>query len=260
MIRIKQLKNIRIKTRTWNKHRNRMIANWSYDQLQQFVEYQSVEEGFTFELIYPSPTSRAYHICSWSGSHNGELFWGDATKKTPLAFFSSPIHTILQNQLWKTPMTTTLQTLTGPPPKDWSCIVCNEQGNIWDLITHEGCREQCIFHRMCYPLSISTITGECESCGAYLHEDRVNYVDSDADLYQKRDLDRFFRVTQRVEKKGEPFDEKECNMISRSNSWHGLYRLGSTKDLKVMTRAFSNLDLDSCILPKNVLPSFSLGQ
>ena len=74
IIRMERLKDIRAKTKTWNKHRNRMIANWSYYQLQQFVEYKSAEVGITFELINPFLTSQTCHLCSQLGSRKGELF------------------------------------------------------------------------------------------------------------------------------------------------------------------------------------------
>lgn len=74
IVRMERLKDIRAKTKTWNKHRNRMTANWSYYQLQQFVDYKSAEVGLTFELIDPFLTSQTCHVCSQLGSRNGEQF------------------------------------------------------------------------------------------------------------------------------------------------------------------------------------------
>lgn len=74
IIRMERLKDIRAKTKTWNKHRNRMIANWSYYQLQRFVDYKGAQEGLTFELIDPFLTSQTCHKCSQLGSRDGERF------------------------------------------------------------------------------------------------------------------------------------------------------------------------------------------
>ena len=74
VIRQEQLKDIRTKTRTWNKHRNRMVANWSYYQLQQYVSYKAAEAGITVELINPAYTSQTCHKCYKLGSRKGDLF------------------------------------------------------------------------------------------------------------------------------------------------------------------------------------------
>lgn len=74
IIRMERLKDIRAKTKTWNKHRNRMMANWGYYQLQQFVEYKSADAGLNFELINPFNTSVTCHLCNKLGSRKGERF------------------------------------------------------------------------------------------------------------------------------------------------------------------------------------------
>jgi IS605 OrfB family transposase len=74
VIRMEQLKGIREKTRQWNKHLNRMVAGWSFYQLQQFVIYKASAAGITVELIDPAYTSQTCHQCLKLGSRNGELF------------------------------------------------------------------------------------------------------------------------------------------------------------------------------------------
>lgn len=74
IIRMEQLKNIRDRTKTWNKHRNYMIAGWSFYQLQRFVTYKSSAFGITVELVNPAYTSQTCHRCLKLGSRKGELF------------------------------------------------------------------------------------------------------------------------------------------------------------------------------------------
>jgi IS605 OrfB family transposase len=74
MIRMEQLKDIRSKTKTWNKHLNRMVAGWSFYQLQQFVTYKAAILGIVVELINPAYTSQTCHHCLKLGSRNGEHF------------------------------------------------------------------------------------------------------------------------------------------------------------------------------------------
>jgi putative transposase len=72
IIRMEQLKNIRGRTKTWNKHLNRMVAGWSFYQLQQFVTYKAVAVGISVELVNPAYTSQTCHQCLKLGSRNGE--------------------------------------------------------------------------------------------------------------------------------------------------------------------------------------------
>lgn len=74
VIRMEQLKDIRVKTKTWNKHLNRMVAGWSFYQLQQFVEYKAAACGIAVEFVNPAYTSQTCHQCLNLGSRNGEHF------------------------------------------------------------------------------------------------------------------------------------------------------------------------------------------
>jgi putative transposase len=74
LIRMEQLKDIRNRTKTWNKHLNRMVAGWSFYQLQNFVEYKAAACGISVELINPAYTSQTCHQCLGLGSRKGELF------------------------------------------------------------------------------------------------------------------------------------------------------------------------------------------
>lgn len=74
IIRMEQLKDIRAKTRTWNKHLNRMVAGWSFYQLQQFVEYKASSLGISIEYVNPAYTSQTCHQCLNLGSRKGERF------------------------------------------------------------------------------------------------------------------------------------------------------------------------------------------
>ena len=73
-IRMEQLKDIRAKTKTWNKHLNRTVAGWSFYQLQRFVEYKAAAVGITVEFVNPAYTSQTCHHCLKLGSRNGEHF------------------------------------------------------------------------------------------------------------------------------------------------------------------------------------------
>ena len=54
--------------------RNRMVAGWSFYQLQQFVTYKAAVAGITVELINPAYTSQTCHLCLQLGSRNQEHF------------------------------------------------------------------------------------------------------------------------------------------------------------------------------------------
>lgn len=73
-IRMEQLKGIRSRTKTWNKHLNRMVAGWSFYQLQEFVEYKAAKAGIVVEYINPAYTSQTCHQCLKLGSRKKELF------------------------------------------------------------------------------------------------------------------------------------------------------------------------------------------
>jgi putative transposase len=74
VIRMEQLKEIRSKTKTWNKHLNRMVAGWSFYQLQQFVEYKAAASGIAIEYVNPAYTSQTCHQCLNLGYRKGEHF------------------------------------------------------------------------------------------------------------------------------------------------------------------------------------------
>jgi putative transposase len=75
VIRMEQLKDIRSKTKTWNKHLNRMVAGWSFYQLQQFVQYKASVVGISVEFVNPAYTSQTCRHCLKLGSRNGERFY-----------------------------------------------------------------------------------------------------------------------------------------------------------------------------------------
>jgi len=74
VIRMEQLKDIRSKTKTWSKHLNRMVAGWSFYQLQQFVTYKAASFGIAVEFVNPAYTSQTCHRCLHLGSRKGERF------------------------------------------------------------------------------------------------------------------------------------------------------------------------------------------
>ena len=74
VIRMEQPKDIRSRTKTWNKHLNRMVAGWSFYQLQQFVTYKAAIAGIAVEYVNPAYTSQTCHQCLSLGSRKGDLF------------------------------------------------------------------------------------------------------------------------------------------------------------------------------------------
>lgn len=74
VIRMEQLKAIRERTKTWNKHLNRMVAGWSFFQLQNFVTYKAALIGILVEFVDPRYTSQTCHQCLQLGSRNRERF------------------------------------------------------------------------------------------------------------------------------------------------------------------------------------------
>jgi len=75
VIRMEQLKDIRNRTKTWNKHLNRMVAGWSFYQLQKFVQYKAYAVGISVEFVNPAYTSQTCRHCLKLGSRNGERFY-----------------------------------------------------------------------------------------------------------------------------------------------------------------------------------------
>ncbi len=74
IIRMERLTDIRSKTKTWNKHLNRMVAGWSFYQLQQFIQYKAASSGISIEFVNPAYTSQTCHHCLNLGSRKGERF------------------------------------------------------------------------------------------------------------------------------------------------------------------------------------------
>lgn len=74
VIRMEQLKDIRARTKTWNKHLNRMVAGWSFYQLQKFVQYKAASFGISVEFVNPAYTSQTCHHCLKLGSRKEERF------------------------------------------------------------------------------------------------------------------------------------------------------------------------------------------
>lgn len=74
IIRMEQLKEIRDRTKTWNKHLNRMVAGWSFYQLQQFVTYKAAIASIVVETVNPAYTSQTCHQCLKLGSRSRERF------------------------------------------------------------------------------------------------------------------------------------------------------------------------------------------
>ncbi|MCE5316495.1 MAG: RNA-guided endonuclease TnpB family protein [Parachlamydia sp.] len=74
VIRMELLKDIRSKTKTWNKHRNCMMAGWSFYQLQKFVSYKASAASIAIEYVNPAYTTQTCHRCLKLGSRDGECF------------------------------------------------------------------------------------------------------------------------------------------------------------------------------------------
>jgi len=74
VIRFEDLKGIRERTRSWSKHRNRMISGWSFGECQSFTAYKAERAGLTTEFVNPAWTSRTCHKCGALGLRNSEVF------------------------------------------------------------------------------------------------------------------------------------------------------------------------------------------
>jgi putative transposase len=74
VIRLERLTNIRQRTRIWNKHSNRMVAGWSFAQLQSFVGYKAERSGIKIEYVEPAYTSQSCAQCGTLGSRRGDVF------------------------------------------------------------------------------------------------------------------------------------------------------------------------------------------
>ena len=74
-IRMEDLRGIRARTRTWNKHLNRMVAGWSFFELQGFVSYKAERDGLLAETVSPWMTSQSCHLCHVLGLRDGAKFF-----------------------------------------------------------------------------------------------------------------------------------------------------------------------------------------
>lgn len=73
-IRMEKLTNIRKRTKTFNKHLNRMVSNWSYGELQSFVEYKAIARGIKVEYVNPAYTSQTCSQCGKLGNRSSDEF------------------------------------------------------------------------------------------------------------------------------------------------------------------------------------------
>ena len=73
---LENLKNIRETTKTYNKKLNYMIGNWSFAQLQSFIDYKSERLGKNVVYIKPNYTSQQCSKCSHTekSNRNGNIF------------------------------------------------------------------------------------------------------------------------------------------------------------------------------------------
>jgi len=73
---LENLKNIRNNTRTYNKKLNRMIGNWSFGQLQSFIQYKAERQGKSVIYIKPNYTSQQCSKCGRieKKNRNGNVF------------------------------------------------------------------------------------------------------------------------------------------------------------------------------------------
>ena len=73
-IRMELLTGIRQRTRVWNKHSNRMIAGWSFGQLQGFIAYKAQHAGLAVEFVDPAYTSQTCSKCGMIGARRQDIF------------------------------------------------------------------------------------------------------------------------------------------------------------------------------------------
>ena len=74
IIRMETLKNIRNRTRTWNKHLNRKVSGWSFGELQFMIDYKAKMRGIAVEYVNPAYTSLTCSCCQQQGKRNGDEF------------------------------------------------------------------------------------------------------------------------------------------------------------------------------------------
>lgn len=73
---LENLKNIRQTTKTYNKKLNRMIGNWSFAQLQNFIKYKSERLGKNVVFVKPNYTSQQCSKCGHieKSNRDGNVF------------------------------------------------------------------------------------------------------------------------------------------------------------------------------------------
>lgn len=74
LIRLERLTGIRQRTRVWNQHSNRLVAGWSFGQLQSFIAYKAARAGLAVEYVEPAHTSQACSVCGALGERRGDIF------------------------------------------------------------------------------------------------------------------------------------------------------------------------------------------
>lgn len=74
VVRMEQLSGIRERTKVRNKHLNRMVAGWSFGQLQGFVAYKAQRAGIAAELMDPAYSSKTCSQCGQRGVRRQDVF------------------------------------------------------------------------------------------------------------------------------------------------------------------------------------------
>lgn len=73
-IRMERLTHIRQRTRVRNRHLNRMVAGWSFGQLQTFVAYKAKRVGVAVEFVNPAYSSQTCARCGSRGIRRQDVF------------------------------------------------------------------------------------------------------------------------------------------------------------------------------------------
>ena len=73
-IRMEKLVGIRQRTKIWNPHFNRMVAGWSFGQLQDFLSYKAKRRGLAVEYVNPAYTSQTCSRCGERGVRKVDVF------------------------------------------------------------------------------------------------------------------------------------------------------------------------------------------
>jgi putative transposase len=73
-IHFEKLTNIRQRTKVKNRHLNRMVAGWSFGQLQDFTAYKARRAGLRVDWKNPYRTSQDCSRCGQPGLRQGDTF------------------------------------------------------------------------------------------------------------------------------------------------------------------------------------------